>query len=98
LLVCGPQRLLAQGTPAAINSLTGRNSATRTNTAQAVLHITATVVPVVIAPQPTLEDSSTRDRFISLPSHQLEIDVMSEWHALPDKAGAALKTTTVVSR
>jgi hypothetical protein len=29
---------------------------------------------------------------------QLEMDVTSEWRALPDRPDAALKTTTVVSR
>lgn len=90
LTIAGPQSLPAQRAPAAF--------ATRTTSAQAVLHITALIVPSVMAPQPTVERPSNRDFSLRLPTQQIEMEVTSEWRTLPDKPDAALKTTTVVSR
>jgi hypothetical protein len=78
--------------------MTVRSASTRTNSASAVLVVTATVMPVVMAPPPTSENGNTRDVLINLPSRQLEMDVTSEWHTFSDRSGTALKTTTVVSR
>jgi hypothetical protein len=75
----------------------GQNGTTNSNTGQAVLHLTAIVVPIVMAPQEIPKNSSTGNVVVYLPSTQQVSDITSESHPLQDNAGAVLKTITVVS-
>jgi hypothetical protein len=63
-----------------------------------VLHISATIVRVAIAPQTYSEQSDAKDLFISMPSHQPEMEVTSVLHTLPDNRDAAIETTTIALR
>ena len=87
-LLCAyqPAQLLAQNPPPATS-----------NKGQAVLHITATVVPVTLAPPSSQESSTSRNLAIYLP-RQRDMEVTSESHSLQDKSGAVLETTTIVPR
>jgi hypothetical protein len=76
---------------------TWQNGTSHSNSGQAVLHITATVMPTVFAPQAIPKKTRSGDAVVYLPSTQHVTDVTFELHPLPDSARAALKTTTVVS-
>src|SRR5271165_4041286 len=95
VLLTGAFQLYAQGPARSIpgnSQVAGagmaQNGTTRSNTAQAVLHITATVMPTVFAPQAIPKTTSSGDVVIYLPSTQHVTDVTSESHPLPDSAGA----------
>ena len=106
LLLTGIPQLYAQGRTATASLvlrvrpeelLQEQNGTTNSNTGQAVLHLTAIVVPIVMAPQEIPKNSSTGNVVVYLPSTQQVSDITSESHPLQDNAGAVLKTITVVS-
>jgi hypothetical protein len=104
VLLTGVPQLYAQGLARSIpgnshvaGTMIAQNGAMHNNTGQAVLRITATVMPTVFAPQAIPKNTSSGDVLVYLPSTQQVTDVTSESHPLQDSAGAILKTTTVVS-
>jgi hypothetical protein len=100
-----PERLLAQtaSRPGPVLGTAGRSvpglkPSTSTNTAQAVLHITATVVPVALVPQSSPENSNALRRSVYVPERPLDLEVISQSHPLQATPNAVLKTITVVPR
>lgn len=101
-----PAHLLAQQPPvtarnagvhAAASSPSGQGSTANSNTAQAVLHITATIVPVAMVPQQTTA-ASTSNSYMYISTRSLKMDVLSERHPYASRGSAVLETTTVVPR
>ncbi len=83
---------------AGASSMEGYSGPAQSRTGQAVLHITCTVMPIIVAPQVVAENSGTRNYLVYLPSLPPDVDVISESHPLQEKGGATLKTTTIVLR
>jgi hypothetical protein len=98
VVLASASQLYAQGRIASINASAGRNATKRTSSAQAVLHISATIVRVAIAPQTISVQGNAKDLFITMPSRQPEMEVTSALHPLPDNQGAAVETTTIALR
>jgi len=88
----------SQARSSVASAATGQIGALHSNTAQTALAITATIMPVVVTPQPTSQSTSAKDLLIYLPSHPPQTEVTTEWRPLPENAGTLLKTITVVSR
>ena len=103
ILLTGVFPLYAQGPARSIpgnshvaGTMIAQNGTTQSNTAQAVLHLTATVMPIVLAPKEIPKNTPSGDVVFYLPSTQHVRDVTIESHPLQDGVGAILKTTTVV--
>ncbi len=75
----------------------GTTATARSNTAQATLVITATIMPmgVVANARPAV---SSGDVLINLPSNHLQSEETVEWRMMPGRSDAALRTTTIVTQ
>jgi hypothetical protein len=107
LCLSPPAHVLAQQPPvsvrhagvhAAASSPSGQGSTANGNTAQAVLHITATIVPVAMVPQKATASVAKSANYVDVPTRTLQMDVRSERHPYASQDHAVLETTTVVPR
>ncbi len=75
----------------------GTSVTARSNTAQATLVITATIMPmgVVANARPAV---SSGDVLINLPSNHLQSEETVEWRMMPGRSDAALRTITIVTQ
>jgi hypothetical protein len=92
--ICLPGRAMAQGSLGSFQPVIRPYAPAHNNRAPALLHITATIVRVAIAPLPEIR--SDKDVWIEFPPAQFEMFVNSQ--SLPQAGAAVLKTTTVVFR